>query len=218
MLGVKYGLALYLIRLQHKIQKNVKQTWWKVGWKPANISWNIDSSPKKSSVNRYLQFIHICHTATLLYDKEGTRRQCKAYSEVAVSIRSFCKLLKRTSYGYFCDFASAIWGINAGWSISWYQKAQNKIYTTIVATWQFERINPSGTIDSLKGKEQNARPRSSKGTKNFVSQIYNSFLLQFKVAIISWIQVQVQASWGTRKYRYKNVWSQHNGLSSAGRC
>jgi hypothetical protein len=67
----------------------------------------MDSSPKKSSVNRYLQFVDICHTAPSAMIEE-TRRQSKAYSEVAVSIRSFCKLLKRTSYGYFCDFASAI--------------------------------------------------------------------------------------------------------------
>jgi len=40
------------------------------------------------------------------------------YSEVAVSISSFCKLLNRNSYGYLLELASAIWGINAGSSIS----------------------------------------------------------------------------------------------------
>ena len=59
MLSVKYGCTL------HKIKIKEKQTWWKQDELPANISWNMDSSPKKSSVNRYLQFIYICHTGTL---------------------------------------------------------------------------------------------------------------------------------------------------------
>jgi hypothetical protein len=40
----------------------------------------------------------------------------------------------------------------------------------------FERINPSGTIDSPKGKN-NVRQHSNKGTKSGISQIYNSFLI-----------------------------------------
>jgi hypothetical protein len=81
------------------------------GWnKPANISWNRDSSPKKSSEKRYLQSVDISSGCHLLPYTKYIKKQKKqqSYSEVAVSIRSFCKLLKRTSYGYFCDLASAI--------------------------------------------------------------------------------------------------------------
>ena len=92
--------------MQHDVTKKIGNA--NAGWnKPANISWNKDSSPKKSSEKRYLQSVDIssgCHLS--LYIKKQKKQQ--SYSEVAVSIRSFCKLLKRTSYGYFCDLASAI--------------------------------------------------------------------------------------------------------------
>jgi len=62
----------------------------------------------------------ICITiGTLCYDDNITRHsELLEYSEVAVSISSFCKLLNSCSYGYLMELASAICGINAGSSIS----------------------------------------------------------------------------------------------------
>lgn len=86
-------------------------------------------SPKKSSQKRYLikqkgkkhVDIYLTRKATtlVLQIRHGIQiENIVEYSEEAVSMSSLCKLLKRTSYGYLFELASAICGINGGSSIS----------------------------------------------------------------------------------------------------
>jgi len=149
-----------------------------------------------------------------------TRWQPKAYSEVAVSIRSFCKLLKRTSYEYFCDFASAIWGINAGWSISWYNKESEKqnlhYYAWYLVVWENKSF--SNNIEFKRLKINKCKATCNKPTKTAYLKSLNSSLIVITTA--SWCKCRYRQA-ETMEYGHVNnqtVWFEHNGLCSEGKC
>lgn len=117
----------------------------------------MDSSQKKSSQKWYLQIIgNSCEKKNISMDNlsSACRNQYQrveetlTYSEVAVSISSLCKLLKRTSYGYLMELASAICGINAGSSISWWK---TKVQTMTFVLCKINRQNSTMTELTLSG-------------------------------------------------------------------
>jgi hypothetical protein len=81
------------------------------------------------------------------------------------------------------------------------KRKQNLHYYS--CTWQFERTNPSGTIDSLKGQKMRGHIPVKEQKLAYLKFIKVS-LLQFTVATIPWIQLykcKYRQAGELRKYR-----------------